>query len=292
MAGWQRTDFMEADHSMSAVKQLMESPFFFESSSGGLLFGFIHRAQGKSKKHGFVFCHPLAEEKLWAHRAQVSFARLLANHGYTVMRFDFYGEGDSDGEFEQSTLESRLRNVSDAIEYLKRSDEQVTDISLFGLRFGGAIAAIAAEQLSGLSGLLLWEPVLDGNKYVREMLRTQLATQLAVWGEVRKDRAALAADLEAGHTVNIDGYLLSPRFYQELVPLVVNEKQTFAGRSLIVQIRDRSMSLAPEFAQLAAAYPNGRCVCADDRPFWRETREYCPDAKSASQKSIQWLDEA
>ena len=45
----------------------------------------------------FVFCHPLTEEKLWTHRVFVTFARELAAAGHTVLRFDYRGNGDSDG---------------------------------------------------------------------------------------------------------------------------------------------------------------------------------------------------
>jgi len=276
---------------MRVIENGSETPFYFESRSGKRLFGIMHSPTGESKKHGFVFCHPLAEEKLWAHRAQVNLARKLAHEGYAVLRFDFYGEGDSAGEFEQSTVETRLEDVQGAIECLKKIDLEIREVSLFGLRFGGMIAAITAERLNGISSLILWEPVLEGSRYIQEMLRTQLAVQLAAWGEIRKDRVALANDLLAGETANIDGYLLAPEFYSELVKLRINDEREFTGNCLIVQIRDRANTVADEYRQLATAYASGNCVSAGDRPFWRETREFCPAATIATEQSVLWLDD-
>ena len=73
-----------------------ETPFFFPSTGGGALFGVFHRpAAIDTTRPAFVFCHPLAEEKLWAHRVFVSYARHLAAAGYPVLRFDMTGNGDS-----------------------------------------------------------------------------------------------------------------------------------------------------------------------------------------------------
>ena len=58
-----------------------------------------------------VMCHPLGEEKLWSHRVFVSFARDLAAAGFAVLRFDFRGEGDSDRDFEETDLETRIRGL-------------------------------------------------------------------------------------------------------------------------------------------------------------------------------------
>ena len=60
---------------------------------------------------GVLLCHAFAEEKLWSHRVYVTFARELAALGYAVLRFDFRGEGDSDLEFEQATISTRIADV-------------------------------------------------------------------------------------------------------------------------------------------------------------------------------------
>ena len=75
---------------------MKEKPFIFPNGSYNL-FGILHEPEIESNGEGFVFCSPFAEEKLWAHRVFVNFARELARLGYTVLRFDYMGHGDSEG---------------------------------------------------------------------------------------------------------------------------------------------------------------------------------------------------
>ena len=75
---------------------MTETPVFFKNGTNRL-FGIVHYPETGEPENAFVFCHPFAEEKLWAHRVYVNFARYLAKHGWAVLRFDYAGYGDSDG---------------------------------------------------------------------------------------------------------------------------------------------------------------------------------------------------
>src|SRR5262245_18163177 len=79
-----------------------ETPFYFGRESSPL-FGVFHAPARTTCLPAFVFCHPFAEEKLWTHRVFVSFARRLAAEGYPVLRFDYMGNGDSAGDFRDSS---------------------------------------------------------------------------------------------------------------------------------------------------------------------------------------------
>ncbi|MBT8350241.1 MAG: alpha/beta hydrolase, partial [Deltaproteobacteria bacterium] len=99
---------------------MKETPFFFPNESYNL-FGVLHEPENTPKPQGFVFCHPFAEEKLWTHRVFVNFARELAQKGYTVLRFDYMGHGDSEGGFQDSTIETRLFDIKCAIKTLSEN---------------------------------------------------------------------------------------------------------------------------------------------------------------------------
>ena len=88
----------------------METPLFFKNINYKL-FGVLHQPEhGELTKPslGIVFCHPFAEEKLIVHRVMVNLARRLTKEGIYCLRFDYMGHGDSDGNFEDSTIETRL----------------------------------------------------------------------------------------------------------------------------------------------------------------------------------------
>jgi hypothetical protein len=98
-----------------------EVPLFFRGAEDCALFGVLHRpAVRDAARPAFVFCHPLAEEKLWAHRVFVSYARQLAAAGYPVLRFDLTGNGDSEGQFSDLSLERACDDLRRAVDEVRR----------------------------------------------------------------------------------------------------------------------------------------------------------------------------
>ena len=82
-----------------------ETPFFFKTESRRL-FGVLHLPEaGSPGTRAIVMSHPFGEEKLWSHRVFVSCARALAARGYTVLRFDYTGAGDSTGDTADTSLD-------------------------------------------------------------------------------------------------------------------------------------------------------------------------------------------
>jgi len=102
---------------------MIETPLFFQGSHSRL-FGVLHEpASHAPGRLPFVFCHPFGEEKLWAHRVFVTFARTLAGRGHVVLRFDYMGNGDSEGPFERSSVSTALDDITVAIDWLQNSPE-------------------------------------------------------------------------------------------------------------------------------------------------------------------------
>lgn len=71
--------------------------------------------------------------------------RSLAARGYAMMRFDFDGHGDSDGEFDDSTVLTELADM-DAIVAYARSFPWVEQLFVFGHSQGGCVASMYAGQ--------------------------------------------------------------------------------------------------------------------------------------------------
>jgi exosortase A-associated hydrolase 2 len=269
---------------------MQETPFFFPSGEQ-TLFGVLHQPVTESSRSGFVFCHPFGEEKLWAHRVYVAFARALAADGHPVLRFDYMGNGDSGGTFSQSSLRTAIADVRAATEeILRRTGPR--PLSLLGLRLGGTVASLAAEELSDLDRLVLWAPVVDGARYMQELLRINLTTQLAVYKEVRRDREALVADMRAGETVNVDGYEMSLPMYEEVsaVKLSADSKRCQAP-CLVVQIDRQPGRPAAELGQLASRYSMGRLLFAQEEPFWKEIARFYDQASALSAETRKWLND-
>lgn len=266
-----------------------EQPLFFESGRASL-FGILHTPPQTSNRQGIVFCHPFMEEKLWAHRVFVSFARKLAMLGYTILRFDYFGHGDSEGDFEQSTVKTRLTDIHAAIEFLKSSCPDLEFINLLGLRFGATLAGIVASERKDIAKLMLWEPVINGSNYMQEILRSNLTTQLAIHGKVMINREQLIETMKAGNTVNIEGYEMTYELFLQGSNIQLCEySHSYDGRVLIIQIGKAGQPLRKELQECLAGYTNGELDQVVEEPFWREIKKNYSDARDLTARTLDWL---
>ena len=101
-----------------------------------------------------------------------------------VLRFDYLGTGDSAGEVCDVVLEDWLENICQAVDELKETTGLRT-IGLVGLRFGSALAALAAQTRSDVDRLVLWDPIADGHEYL---------DTLATWRDAGADGRTVVRD--------------------------------------------------------------------------------------------------
>jgi len=267
---------------------MQETPFFFPHQ-GHQLFGVLHQPEAPNGR-GFVFCHPFAEEKLWAHRVYVNYARELSRAGYAVLRFDYRGHGDSSGSFEDFTLESRLSDIACAVSTLQARVGGLEMIGLLGLRFGATLAALAANAQPNLKPLVLWEPIASGSQYMKELIRVNLATQSAVYKEIRHNTQALVAKLKAGETINVDGYDIRYPLYEQMMAIkLAGERHPYPGKVLLIQVNKKEGLGMKRVAALAAGYSQVTCIDVVEQPFWKEIREYYAHAKQLFAQTTRWI---
>jgi exosortase A-associated hydrolase 2 len=268
-----------------------ETPFFFERDDAHL-FGVFHEAIGPKKRLPFVFCHPFAEEKLWSHRVYVTFARELARHGYAALRFDCTGNGDSSGAFADFTLSTGMRDIESAVDVLKRRTG-AAKVGLLGLRIGASLAFRVAAARSDVAALVLWSPILEGSQYLQELLRINLATQMAVYQEIRADRDELQRLLAAGSCVNVDGYEISPLLAAELSALSLQAEPVFPSvPTLIAHVERRANGTRPQPAldSLRGRFAFAQVEQVQEEPFWKEIQSFYDTAPSLFDVTRTWLD--
>ena len=146
----------------------MSNPFFF-GTSDRQLFGAYHPARGGGHL-GAVLCHPWGPEYPRAHRAMRFLAELLANSGRHVLRFDWYGTGDSGGEcFEGGEPRSWAQDLQEAVEELKDMAD-LRNTAIVGLRMGAIVGAQIAKKRIDVDRLVLWDPIVEGTEYLDSLV--------------------------------------------------------------------------------------------------------------------------
>lgn len=136
-------------------------------------FGWLHApADGKGTDVAVVICQGLMRDGLLAHCSLRLLGDELAAKGYWVLRFDYPGTGDSlDNAIERAGRHWNAwqQSVDAACDWL-RTVSGADTLILSGLRAGATLAVLAAEKRHDVAGLLLFQPVVSGRSYVRELI--------------------------------------------------------------------------------------------------------------------------
>jgi hypothetical protein len=243
--------------------------------------GFITNRRGKRLFHAlhmpaesasaWIFCNPFLEEKVFSHSVYVEFARFLSSNGHAVIRFDYEGDGDSEGDIRDMDLASWTSDAEDMAGVMR---SRIPDVPLnfFGLRFGAIVAALATRGAGG-RGMLLWDPVLEGERYFDECLKINLTTQLATYKKVVDDRKQMLARLRDGGTVNISGYEIGKGMYESLASsrLPHDVRPGEHDVSVIAINRPGSKNMHDNIALLVGGRKEKFTIC-ECLQFWYEPR--------------------
>ncbi len=237
---------------------------------GTRMFGMAHLPE--RPRAGVVFCHPFAEERKSAYRAMVTAARAFCDAGFAVLRFDYRGCGDSEGEFQDATVSTREADIAEAMAQLTRL-AGVECVGLLGLRLGALFAARVAEDMGDLPFLVLWEPVANGKNYFMADLRKKLIKEMMTSGKGSVKREEIIESLKSPETViDFDGYLVSGAMYSELEGIdLLSQLGRHRGPTLLVQISHTERFARPH-EQLRDAYlaagADAELAAVVEEPFW------------------------
>jgi pimeloyl-ACP methyl ester carboxylesterase len=99
-------------------------------------------------------------------------ARRLVRAGFHVLTFDYYGCGDSGGEYEDGCISGWCQDILLAVDTM-RKEFHLDHVCLLGLHLGASLAMIAAADRDDIDALVLWDPVVSGKDLVEEMLGLQ-----------------------------------------------------------------------------------------------------------------------
>lgn len=184
------------------------------------VFGIWHPAGfGASAQPGVLLCNAFGQEAVRAHRMMRVLAERLARAGHPVLRFDYHGTGDSMGDDLDGDLDGWAADVHAADRELRsRSGAQST--VWIGMRLGAAVALRAAQQApEPLARLLLWDPVLDGARYLRHLRQRHVASLEEAFSLMPVPSPAELARDPTRFCDEAIGFALAPRLREQLAGL-------------------------------------------------------------------------
>jgi uncharacterized protein len=182
----------------------------------GQLLGAFHIAQRlQPRATAVLLCNPVGEEASRSHRTFRVFATQLERAGFSTLRFDYTGTGDSLGSAADASIGAWISDIEIAAQRL-REVSGAQRIAVVGLRFGASLAMLCAAR-GGLRPrhLLMWDPIVDGASYLRELVVQHQAYMRDEIGPSWQDRTQRHAD---GTPTEAFGSPLSAALTAEILP--------------------------------------------------------------------------
>jgi alpha/beta superfamily hydrolase len=133
----------------------VEDQVEFENKKGQKLVGILHEPKEKTDK-AVVIAHTFKGDKDYQPILEAA-SEFLAMNKIAVLRFDFAGAGESEGDYKNTTLLSEVDDLRSAIKFVESRGYK--KIGLIGFSIGAIVSLIAYN--SKIRAIVLWSPLLN-----------------------------------------------------------------------------------------------------------------------------------
>ncbi len=252
----------------AAFERLVEFP----NRAGKTLRGMLHfPAAAKGHAPGVVLFHGFTGNRVESHAMFVKCSRALAQAGLASLRFDFYGSGESDGDFREMSLRGEIADGRSAVAFLR--DQPGVDrncLGLLGFCLGGGVAAALALSVEA-KAVVLWNAIAH-TAHLRDQIQ-QRARRITG---------------KAGAS-EFDGREISPRLIEDILKVEpTRHLKRFQGATLILHAEKNEkvpVSNARDFYQAAGADAKEIAIIAAADHFFTSTRWQ----QEATARTVQWF---
>ena len=252
--------------------------------AGGLLRGISYPPAGACQG-ALVLCDPFAEEKKSAENTLAALARALAEAGWWAWHWDYRGTGDSGGSFEEFRLADWREDLRAAVAHARA--EGAERVGLVGLRLGATLAAEIAEEV-GAWCVILWEPIVDGKRYVRELhQRTAIKGMLTEGAGLGADQGSAPRAAPPGEGMDLGGYLVTEAMERELGALRITDLAEPGRPTLIVECNARGETTGRVNAIVGTLSVDTATEALVLEPFWQ--RIGLVETGALIEITVEWL---
>ena len=214
------------------MTEVVESNYFIKNQKGESLYcnSFEPNLKIKNPKC-IVVVPPVGHDRVRCYRECINLARSLAESGILALRFDFRGEGESGGIFEQSNINTRVNDIITIMKMLYLRYD-VSSITLIGFRLGALICLIAAKNRESV---ILCEPILNMKSYTKSLFRANIIMQQDYFGKISEKEDDLRVKMLNGNLLSVYGFHYSNSFIKQMEKINENELlSNFRGKTLLL----------------------------------------------------------
>lgn len=150
----------------------------------GTLRGLLHLPEHHQPAPAVLLLHGFTGQHIEDGRLFMQTAKRLAGAGFVVLRFDFFGSGDSDGEFDQFTIFTEVADAVAALDWLSHQPEvDASRIGVVGLSMGGGVTGLLSGQDARVKAAVFWNAVALPN--ITDLAHFTPEIQAATMGPLR-----------------------------------------------------------------------------------------------------------
>lgn len=170
----------------------IEQFHWIEGREGKKISAVVHYPVTISKDEEFgtiIYCHGFTGDKTSSNRMGVKLARALAKENYIVVRFDFIGSGESEGDFEtDTTFSGWLSDLKTILSWVRsRKEVDKERLALIGHSLGGSLVTYIASIEEGLKCVCALAPVSKLEENFNESILGNELWSRSVKGETIRD---------------------------------------------------------------------------------------------------------
>jgi exosortase A-associated hydrolase 2 len=236
------------------------------------IFVLLRRPSSASSNPAVLVVPPFGEEMNKSRPLVADTARRISTAGMAVLIPDFFGTGDSRGEFVDASLDRWLRDLDAACRW---SEEKGCPVqAVLAVRLGCAIAVRAAldGMLPALVRTVFLQPVLDGRRFLDQLLRVKVAATMMGDGE-RETVKSLREQFAQGKIVEVAGYAVSSALAAEVDALRIDKLPLELGRVQWIEVAGDGQNWASPAVEriVEMSRRDGREVelsAVQAEPFW------------------------
>ena len=178
----------------------MEQRVTFGNGAGGRLAGVLHLPPETPNGFGVILCHGMESSK--ESLKLLHLGESLSRVGFTVLRFDFTGVGESSGDFESITCTRQVEDLAAAHDVLR--ERGVERVGIVGSSMGGTTALMYAGAAEGVAALATLAAPFDPRELLERDFPPKAIEVWRVQGFIEFNGRRLTTDfLEEALTIDV-----------------------------------------------------------------------------------------
>ncbi|MBP2667342.1 MAG: exosortase system-associated hydrolase 1 [Firmicutes bacterium] len=153
---------------------------FWIPSRGKRLSAMLHMPDEVNKDTPIIVCcHGFTGDKIGANQLTLNLAKELERSGYIVVRFDYLGSGDSDGDFPTDTIVTGWKeDLINVLAWVRNQSRfSASPLLLYGHSLGGLVALTHSATDQGIAARIVFAPVIYPIPNFQHILGAELWAQ-------------------------------------------------------------------------------------------------------------------